>query len=120
MLLVMWILHSSDETFLQCNPHYVLTSLQEMRILSKLRHPNITTVMGVVMAASVKNIEPLLVMELMVCLHLFCCWSRQETVFLDDLGSLWILLYLFLSGRWLGYYLCERCMMVNGDGDLKR
>ena len=25
MLLVMWILHSSDETFLQCNPHYVLT-----------------------------------------------------------------------------------------------
>jgi hypothetical protein len=40
--------------------------LQEMRVLSKLRHPNVTTVMGAVMPDAVRRIEPLLVMELMV------------------------------------------------------
>ena len=38
-----------------------------MRLLSKLRHPNITTVMGAVLNDNLRRVEPLLVIELMVC-----------------------------------------------------
>jgi len=45
--------------------------IEEMRYLSKMRHPCITTVMGAVVA---RDCEPMLVMELMVrCVCVFVC-----------------------------------------------